>query len=195
MKEKVLPDKKQQTELVRYAHAARYAYNWALRKEKEAYRKGQAFLLVEELQDTFNHLKKLQRYHWLCDIPEDILNLKIKEAAYAYKNFLSKATNCPRYKKKENDFFSLSKEKTEMFVPDDNKNQCSSQNLQLLIRQKRLEKRRRRIQRSIVIKYEKNKKGSTYCKTKNIIKKEKELDKLNKRLTNIQQQVNVLNRD
>ena len=50
---------------------------------------------------------------------------------------------------------------------------------------KKLEKRKRRLQRSISKKYELNKKGGRYCKTSNIIKSEKELLKLNRRLTNI----------
>ena len=58
-------------------------------------------------------------------------------------------------------------------------------------RVKKLEKRKRRLQRYISRKYEKNKKGGSYCKTSNIIKSEKELLKLNHRLTNIRQ--NYLN--
>lgn len=50
---------------------------------------------------------------------------------------------------------------------------------------KKLENRKRRLQRSISRRYEKNKKGVSYCKTSNIIKREKELLKVNKRLTNI----------
>ena len=52
---------------------------------------------------------------------------------------------------------------------------------------KKLEKRKRRLQRSISRRYEKNKKGVNYCKTCNIIKREKELLKVSKRLTNIRQ--------
>ena len=52
---------------------------------------------------------------------------------------------------------------------------------------KKLEKRKRRLQRSISRRYEKNKKGVSYCKTSNIIKRENELLKLNHRLTNIRQ--------
>ena len=52
---------------------------------------------------------------------------------------------------------------------------------------KKLEKRKRRLQRSISRRYEKNKTGGSYCKTSNIIKREKELLKLNHRLTNIRQ--------
>ena len=52
-------------------------------------------------------------------------------------------------------------------------------------RVKKLEKKKRRLQRSVSRKYCKNKKGDNYCKTSNIIKREKELLKTSKRLTNI----------
>ncbi|MCX4268110.1 MAG: transposase [Lachnospiraceae bacterium] len=61
------------------------------------------------------------------------------------------------------------------------------QNVNKTQRAKKLEKRKRRLQRSISRKYEKNKKGERYCKTRNMIKSEKELLKLNHRLTNIRQ--------
>ena len=50
---------------------------------------------------------------------------------------------------------------------------------------KKLKKKVRRLQRSISRKYLKNKKGERYCKTSNIIKSEKKLLKLNRRLSNI----------
>ena len=50
---------------------------------------------------------------------------------------------------------------------------------------KKLEKRKRRLQRSVSRKYEQNKKKGKYCKTNNVIKKEKLLLKVNHRLTNI----------
>ena len=52
---------------------------------------------------------------------------------------------------------------------------------------KQLEKKKRRLQRGIARKYEKNKKGGSYCKTSNLIKSEKKLLKMNHRLTNIRQ--------
>ena len=52
-------------------------------------------------------------------------------------------------------------------------------------RVKKLEKKKRRLQRSVSRRYNKNKKGENYCKTSNIIKREKELLKTTKRLTNI----------
>ena len=61
------------------------------------------------------------------------------------------------------------------------------QNINKTQRVKKLEKRKRRLQRSISRKYEENKKGGSYCKTSNIIKSEKYLLKLNHRLANIRQ--------
>lgn len=66
---------------------------------------------------------------------------------------------------------------------------CSDENVYKNINKtqtvKKLEKKKRRLQRSISRKYLKNKKGESYCKTSNIIKSEKKLLKLNHRLTNI----------
>ena len=66
---------------------------------------------------------------------------------------------------------------------------CSDENTYKNInktqRVKKLEKKKRRLQRSISRRYDKNKKGGDYCKTSNIIKREKELLKISKRLTNI----------
>lgn len=50
---------------------------------------------------------------------------------------------------------------------------------------KKIEKRKRRLQRSVSRKYNMNKEGVRYKKTSNIIKREKELLKLSRRLTNI----------
>ena len=50
---------------------------------------------------------------------------------------------------------------------------------------RKLKKKKRRLQRKISRKYNKNRKGVRYCKTKNIFKSEKQLLKINHRLTNI----------
>lgn len=52
---------------------------------------------------------------------------------------------------------------------------------------KKIEKKKRRVQRSISRKYEKNKKGGCCCKTSNIRKAEEKLLKINHRLTDIRQ--------
>lgn len=66
---------------------------------------------------------------------------------------------------------------------------CSDDNIYKNINKtkkiKKLEKKKRRLQRRVSKKYLINKKGENYCKTSNIIKSEKELLKLNHKLTNI----------
>lgn len=269
MKVRLLPNNKQKTALFQCAEAFRYTYNWALRKERESFKKEQRYLLVEELKERFDVLKTVEAYHWLLTISEDIMEQAIKEAAYAYKNFIEGVTNCPRFKQKGNTpivfckekeqiqitdthmvikelFFSRKKERqsrnqikrvqtkailgndwnrrirflydgndwyatVEVIVPEQEvfeKNESSTTKEQVSDdrnkittvcrmkstcletepqrRIKRLKKRRRRIQRSIARKYEKNRIGDVNGKTRNMVKKEKELQKLNTRLTNMQ---------
>ena len=66
---------------------------------------------------------------------------------------------------------------------------CSSghvyKNINKTSRVRRLKKKQRRLQRKITRKYEKNKKGESYQKTRNIIKSEKQLLRLTHRLTDI----------
>ena len=59
------------------------------------------------------------------------------------------------------------------------------QNINKTNKVKKIEKRKCRLQRSISRKYNMNKRGESYKKTSNIIKREKELLKVIKRLTNI----------
>ena len=58
-------------------------------------------------------------------------------------------------------------------------------NINKIQKVKKLEKRKRRLQRCISRRYEKNRKGESYCKTSNIKRKEKELLRVSKKLTNI----------
>ena len=58
-------------------------------------------------------------------------------------------------------------------------------NINKTSRVRRLKKKQRRLQRKISRKYQKNKKGESYQKTRNIIKSEKQLLRLTHRLTNI----------
>ena len=66
---------------------------------------------------------------------------------------------------------------------------CSSghvyKNINKTSRVRRLKKKQRRLQRKISRKYEKNKKGGRYEKTRNIIKSEKQLLRLTHKLTDI----------
>lgn len=261
----LLPNNKQNTKLFQYADAARFAYNWALAKEQENYKRYGKFVSDCELRKEFTQLKKTDEYTWLNNISNNVTKQAIKDACEAYRNFFKEYTKYPRFKSKKHSTpkfyqdnikirFTDTHVKVEGFASSKKKNKqklnwirlaehsripttckyinprikydglnwyitvgieyegsttipsnegigidlgvkdlaiCSDkskyQNINKTKKMKKLEKRKRRLQRSISRRYEKNKKGGSYCKTSNIIKREKELLKLNHRLTNIRQ--------
>lgn len=261
----LIPNNKQKTKLFQYANAARFAYNWALGREKENYEKGGKFIPDANLRKEFTKLKKTDGYLWLNDVSNNVPKQAIKDACDSYKRFFKGIAGYPKFKSRKYavpsfyqdnikiqftdthvkvEGFAASKKKNKQKlnwirlaehgrIPTDCKytnprikydginwwitvgieykdiarissNEgigidlgikdlaiCSDgnkyRNINKTQRVKKLEKRKRRLQRSISRGYEKNKKGENYCKTSNIIKKENELLKLNHRLTNIHQ--------
>ena len=262
----LLPNNKQKTKLFQYANTARFAYNWALGREKENYKNGGKFISDGDLRKEFTQLKKTEEYAWLNNISNNVTKQAIKDACESYRDFFKGYTKFPRFKSKKHSVpkfyqdnvkiqFTDTHVKVEGFATSKKKNKqklnwirlaehgriptenvkymnprfkydglnwwitvgieyeysdalplnegigidlgikdlsiCSDgstyKNINKSQKVKKLEKRKRRLQRSISRKYEKNKKGISYCKTSNIIKSEKELLKLNHRLTNIRQ--------
>lgn len=51
----LIPNNKQNTKLFRYANTARFAYNWALGREKENYKNGGKFLSDSDLRKELDH--------------------------------------------------------------------------------------------------------------------------------------------
>ena len=265
IKVRLNPNNKQLTKLFQYAGCSRFAYNWAIARERENYKQGNKFLSDSELRKEFTQLKKLQDYQWLNEVSNNVTKQAIKDACNTYKRFFKGLCKYPKFKSKKHsalsfyqdnmkiqftnthvkvERFSMSKKQNKQklnwiklcekgIIPtnckytnprftydglywyvsvgikvDDNtiipSNEgigidlgikklavCSDENTYENInktqRIKKLEKRKRRLQRSISRRYEKNKKGASYCKTSNIIKREKELLKVIKRLKNIRQ--------
>ena len=62
---------------------------------------------------------------------------------------------------------------------------CTYKNINKSKRVKRLAKKKRRLQRRVSKKYHKNQKGGRYCKTRNIVKAEKQLLTVSRKLANI----------
>ena len=265
----LIPNNRQKTKLFQYANTARYAYNWALGREKENYKNDGKFLSDGELRKEFTQLKKTDEYSWLNEISNNVTKQAIKDACNAYKRFFKGYSKFPKFKSRkfsipsfyqDNEKIKLTNThvKVEGFATSKKKNKqklnwiklaehnriptdakyinphikydgvnwyltvgveyedstmfptndgigidlgikdlaiCSDgnkyQNINKTQKVKKLEKRKRRLQHSVSRKYEKNKKGESYCKTKNVIKKEKLLLKVNHRLTNIRK--NYLN--
>ena len=264
----LLPNNKQETKLFQYANTARFAYNWALGRERENYKNGGKFISDGDLRKEFTQIKKTDEYAWLNSIDCDVTKQAIKDACNSYIRFYKGYSKFPRFKTKKKSTPSFYQDTVKIQftgthvrlilvtekgkvrnkrsknfcmvklaehgrIPTDCKYNnprikydginwyitvgieyedcttllsnngigidlgikdlaiCSDehkyQNINKTQKVKKIEKRKRRLQRSISRKYEKNKKGGRYCKTSNIIKREKELLKLNHKLTNIRQ--------
>ena len=257
------PNNIQNTKMLQYAGAARFAYNWALTREQENHEKGGKFLPDTELRKEFTRLRNSDEYAWLQNISNNVTKQAIKDACNAYKNFFKGLQQYPRYKTKKRSMpkfyqdniklkftdthvklegFSSSRKANKQKLnwvrlaehgripadarymnprisfdgsnwwisvgiecPDSREELsehgigidlgvkdlavCSDNHTYKNINKsqtiKKLEKRKRRLQRSVSRKYEQNKKKGKYCKTNNVIKKEKLLLKVNHRLTNI----------
>ena len=262
-KVKLKPNNKQQTKMFQFCGAKRFAYNWAIAKEKENYFNGGKFMSDSILRKEFTQLKKTEEYKWLYSISNNVTKQAIKDACVAYKRFFQGYSKAPKFKSKRTDRpsfyvdnikikFANDKVKLENIAISKKKNKaklnwvrlaeknkipidckyisphvvfdgvdwfitvgiemednkvlpvndgigidlgvkdlaiCSDGNAYKNINKtqkiKKLEKRKRRLQRSISRKYLNNKKGVYYHKTSNIIKLENQLLKLNHRLTNI----------
>lgn len=261
----LLPNNKQKTRLFQYAGTARFAYNWAMAREKENYAQGNKFLSDSELRKEFTQLKKQEKYLWLNEISNNVTKQAIKDACNSYKRFFNGCSKFPKFKNKKKSKpsfyqdnlkikFSNTHVKLEGLATSKKVNKqklnyiklaeknkipincsymnpritydginwwisvgvefeetdsvpendgigidlgtkdlaiCSDsviyKNINKTNDMKKLSKAKERLQREISKKYELNKKGGSYCKTNNIVKSEKKLLKLNKRLNGIHQ--------
>lgn len=263
----LIPNNVQQTKMFQCADTARFAYNWALAKEKINYENGGKFISDFDLIKEFTIIRNSDEYAWLQNVSRAVSNQAIQDACVAYKNFFKGLQKHPKFKSKKSSMpkfyqsnatikFTNTHVKLEKLssskkpnkqklnwvrlvehgrIPTDAKYMnprisfdglnwwisvsvefpdckedlsndgigidlgikdlaiCSDNNKYKNINKsqtvKKLEKRKRRLQRSVSRKYEQNKKKG--YKTCNIVKKEKLLLKVNHRLTNIRK--NYLN--
>lgn len=257
------PNNKQLTKLFQYVGCARFAYNWAIARERENYKQGNKFLSDNDLRKEFTQLKKREDYKWLNHVSNNVPKQAIKDACNAYKQFFKRQCGYPKFKNKKRstqsffqdtnkiqftnthvkvEGFAVSKKRNKqrlnwiklcekgrippnakylnprftydglhwyvsvrIEIPDSTTiptNEgigidlgikdlavCSDgytyKNINKTHKVRKIEKRQRRLQRSVSRRYEKNKKGERCCKTRNLIKRQKELLKVTKRLTNI----------
>ncbi len=63
----LIPNNKQKSRLFQSAGVARFAYNWALGRERENYKNGNNFLSDYDLRKEFTKLKSTEEYKWLND--------------------------------------------------------------------------------------------------------------------------------
>lgn len=100
IKIKLHPNNKQNTRMFQYAGAARFAYNWALEQENQAYETGNPFVNERGLRRRFTRLKKLPEHAWLNGISNNVTKQAIKDAVGAYQRFFKGLGRKPRFKSK-----------------------------------------------------------------------------------------------
>ena len=98
----LLPNDKQRTRLFQFAGTARFAYNWALDREMEAFEDGEKFISSGDLRKEFTVLRNSEEYKWLQTISNNVTKQAIKDCCEAYSRFFErqKRVNVKYTKKK-----------------------------------------------------------------------------------------------
>ena len=103
----LVPNKCQRTRLFQFAGTARFAYNWALRKEINAYEAGESFISGNDLRKEFTVLRNSAEYSWLRTISNNVTKQAIKDCVDAYTSFFKKLSRRPRFKSKRRGDFNF----------------------------------------------------------------------------------------
>lgn len=103
----LVPNNHQQTRLFQFAGTARFAYNWALRKEIDAYEAGEKFISNFDLRKEFTELRNSAEYPWLITISNNVTKQAIKDCVDAYQRFFNGQSFRPRFKSKHRGDFSF----------------------------------------------------------------------------------------
>ena len=98
-KTRLEPNNKQAQKFRQFAGAARYAYNWALAKENEAYELGNGFIGDNELRKIFT--KHKEEADWLYTVSNAVTTQAIKDAVIAYQRFFKKQSSFPKFKSRK----------------------------------------------------------------------------------------------
>ena len=103
----LVPNKHQCTRLFQFAGTARFAYNWALRKEIDAYELSKKFISNFDLRKEFTVLRNFAEYAWLRTISNNVTKQAIKDCVDAYQKFFKHQNGRPRFKSKRRGDFNF----------------------------------------------------------------------------------------
>ncbi len=97
----VHPNNKQKTKMFQYANGARYAYDWAIEQEKNAYENKEKFISTFDLHHRFVEFKKQEGNEWLNQCNAEAMNCSIIDAITAFKRFFKKLSDYPQFKSRK----------------------------------------------------------------------------------------------
>jgi len=101
IKIRLKPTKEQEILMWKSVGVARFAYNWALAKEKENYKNGVKFIFCRKLRDEFTKLKKTKEFIWLNEISSRTINQVFEDLQTAYNKFFKGLAKHPKFKSKK----------------------------------------------------------------------------------------------
>ena len=101
VKIRLKPTKEQEEKLWKSVGTARWAYNWALNKQIENYKKGNKFVPDGILRKELTQLKKTEDYAWLKEVSNNVTKQAIKDLCQAYKRFFNGKAKHPKFKTKK----------------------------------------------------------------------------------------------
>lgn len=107
---KIHPNKEQKILMNKTFGCARFAYNWTLNKQLEAFKNGEKFIQEKELRKEFTKLKKDMKTKgeaWLYEIPNNATKQAIKDCFRAYENFFNSKAKKPKFKSKKHSKLSF----------------------------------------------------------------------------------------
>ena len=99
-KVKLHPTKEQEKMFHMNFGASRFAYNWALEKQKSHYDNGGKFIYDAELRRMFTQFKKEEGNEWLYDVINNTTKQAIKDLCKSYKAFFKGVSKHPKFKSK-----------------------------------------------------------------------------------------------
>jgi putative transposase len=97
----IVPNNKQNTLLFQNAGTCRWAFNWALGREKENYASGDKFISDNDLRKELTQLKKTNEFTWLNTVSNNVPKQAIKDACIAYQRFFKGQAKFPQFKTKK----------------------------------------------------------------------------------------------
>ncbi len=100
-KVQIFPNKEQKKLMFKSFGCARFAYNWALNKQIENYKKGGKFISDGDLRKEFTKLKNKEEFFLLKEVNNNVTKKAIKDLCKAYKNFFNKKAKHPKFKSKK----------------------------------------------------------------------------------------------
>ena len=98
---KILPNENQQKEIIKFCHAAKFAYNWAVATEEENYKNGGKFISGYSLLKIFTEFKNKKNNLWLKEISGRATKVAVLNATTAYENFFKKRADKPKFKSRK----------------------------------------------------------------------------------------------